>query len=547
MLRRITYTAALILSAVTVMSAGSKAMAQKVKAESVTKISFDVKHGVPIDEMIYGQMLEDCNDSVIYGGLVDRNGKENPAVRNLLQALDIPVMRWPAGTYIHEYHWKNGVGPKEHRPTVAMKCWGGTDPNTFGTDEFLQWCERMGIPAYINFNMSNSLQYGGTIGEALDWMDYAMGDTIEMMGKLRAKYGRKEPYAVPFWCIGNENYGSYGVHRGETATEYSSRLNRWSRTIKASYPNVSLLGIGHTYEWNDTVLAQNGQLVDFLTLHYYLGARVKDGQLMNEELTLFAPAKVEANIVRSIPQLDKANLTKGRLANPIRYSVDEWNNRHAVFDGKEWRFTRKDPRCQFDAACVAGMLNVFIRQSRAVGMANYIFPVNGHGLVKTVGDNDAFRTPVYHVFDLYRHLMKGKAISANVLGPMAAVDYSRLLVEGDMNKDVEQIKKQLPYIDCAAVLSDDGAVRMALVNRSANQTLRADIELDDWCIRQVWRIESDDINASNTSSERNRILPSTQTFKKAKTGGNFKLHIKPCGVVIVELAKCYNKQKDKPY
>ena len=536
MSKRLTYIAALILSAATVISTGTKATAQKKKADFVTHISFDIKHSDAVDEMIYGQMLEDCNDSVIYGGLVDRNGNENPAVRNLLQALDIPVMRWPAGTYIHEYHWKNGIGPKEHRPTVAMKCWGGTDPNTFGTDEFLQWCEKMGVPAYINFNMSNSLQYGGTIGEAIDWMDYTMGNSAETMGKLRARNGRKEPYAVPFWCIGNENYGSYGVHRGETATEYSSRLNRWARAIKASYPNASLLGIGHTYEWNDTVLARNGQLVDFLTLHYYLGARVKDGRLVDEDLTLFAPAKVEANIERCIPQLDKANLAMGRLADPIRYSVDEWNNRHAVYDGKEWRFSRKDPRCQFDAACVAGMLNVFIRQSRAVGMANYIFPVNGHGLVKTVGCNDAFRTSVYHVFNLYRHLMKGKAVSTNVLGPMATVDYSKLLVEGDMNKDVENIRKQLPYIDCAAVLSEDGAVRLALVNRSSRQKLRADIKLGNWHVRRLWRIESDDINASNTASDRNRILPSTQTYKNANTDNDFKLHIKPCGVVIVEFS-----------
>lgn len=534
MSKTILRVAILLYSAVSAAGVCHKAAAQKVKV--ATQISFDVKSAVNVDPMIYGQMLEDCNDSVIYGGLVDRNGRENPAVRNLLRALDIPVMRWPAGTYIHEYHWKNGIGPKERRPTVAMKCWGGTDPNSFGTDEFLQWCEKMGIPAYINFNMSNSLQYGGSIGEAIDWMDYAMGNTVEAMGKLRAANGRAKPYAVPYWCIGNENYGSYGVHRGETASAYSSRLNRWAQAIKSSYPNASLLGIGHTYEWNDTVLARNGQLVDFLTLHYYLGARVKEGRLVDGELTLFAPAKVEANIERSIPQLRKANLTNGRLGNPIRYSVDEWNNRHSVFDGKEWRFSRKDPRCQFDAACVAGMLNVFIRQCGAVGMANYIFPVNGHGLVKTVGDSDAFRTPVYYVFDLYRHLMKGRAITASVFGPMATVDYSKLLVEGDMNKDVEKIKRQLPYIDCAAVLSEDGAVRVALVNRSVSRTLSADIKIGDRRVNRVWRIESDDINASNSPSDRNRVVSKIKTYKKAKSAGSCNLSIKPCGVVIVELS-----------
>ena len=538
--KRNTFVNALVTTVAIVTSIPSVAKMQKDNINEVTRISFSLTSIGSINPMIYGQMLEDCNDSVIYGGLVDHEGKENLAVRDLLLPLDIPVMRWPAGTYIHEYHWKNGIGPKENRPVTPMKCWGGTDPNTFGTDEFLQWCERMDIPAYINFNMTNNTKYGGSIGEAIDWMDYVMADTTEVMGKLRVMNGRVKPYAVPYWCIGNENYGSYGVHRGETASEYSSRLNRWARTIKTSYPNVSLLGIGHLYEWNDTVLKQNGQLVDYLTLHYYLSSRVKDGRLIDEATTLFAPAKVEANIERSIPQLEKANIASGRLANPVRYSVDEWNSRHSVFDGKDWNFTRKDPRRQFDVATIAGMLNVFIRQSHVVGMANYIFPVNGHGLVKTVGDKDAFRTPAYYVFDLYRHLMKGDAITVNVLGPQKNIDFSKLRVEGDMNKDVENIKKQLPYIDCAAVLADDGTVRMALINRSANSALSTMINLGDWGVSRVWRIESDDINTFNTSQNRKRIVPRTKKYDNTKNADNFVLKIKPCGVVIVELSRKRN-------
>ncbi|MDO4556238.1 MAG: hypothetical protein Q4B70_14020, partial [Lachnospiraceae bacterium] len=82
---------------------------------------------VSIDPMIYGQMLEDCNDKIIYGGLINKNGTENSKVNELLKPLDMPVMRWPGGTYVHEYDWKKGIGPKEERPVVDEFAWKGIE------------------------------------------------------------------------------------------------------------------------------------------------------------------------------------------------------------------------------------------------------------------------------------------------------------------------------------------------------------------------------------------------------------------------------------
>jgi alpha-L-arabinofuranosidase len=86
-----------------------------VSGQSVVHISIPDRLEA-IDPMIYGQMLEDCNDSVIYGGLIRGDGTEHPVVNELLKPLNMPIVRWPAGTYIHEYNWENGIGPKESRP-----------------------------------------------------------------------------------------------------------------------------------------------------------------------------------------------------------------------------------------------------------------------------------------------------------------------------------------------------------------------------------------------------------------------------------------------
>src|SRR5690606_2174111 len=140
-------------------------------------------------------------------------------------------------------------------------------------------------------------------------------------------------------------------------------LKQWATTIKQHYPELQLLGIGHTYRWNQRVLDSCGQLVDFLTQHYYVTSRVKDGKIQHATSTLFAPAKMEAHLAMLGAQLDSVNQRLGRNDRPIRLSVDEWNNRHSVNKGDQFKFTRQSPRRQFDVAVAAGMLNAFIRQS----------------------------------------------------------------------------------------------------------------------------------------------------------------------------------------
>lgn len=517
-----------------IVCTGTFASNKKVNRQQ-TRVSVSIPDKpAEIDPMIYGQMLEDCNDKVIYGGLLNSKNEENPAVFELLKPLHIPVMRWPAGTYIHEYDWENGIGPKESRKSVDCVCWGGQDSNLFGTDEFLQWCKKLDIPPYINFNMSNNPKYAASLGDALNWIEYANGSTETAFGMKRAQNGHPEPYQVKYWCIGNENYGSFGVHKSETADFYGNKLNQWATAIKALHPELQLLGVGHTYHWNDTVLRKNSKLIDFLTLHFYMGARVKDEALQDEAFTLFSPAKAEIQISKSAALLDEINARAGRTANPVRFSVDEWNCRHSVFNGEKYAFTRNDPRRQFDVVVTAGMLNVFIRQSPQVGMANYIFPVNGHGLIKTDGNDDAFKSATYSVFELYRKYMVGKKLDMAIEGAAAQLPLDKLRVDGDINKENNSGDLQLNYIDGAAVITDEGTINITLVNRSHNESQKVNLKLPEGYIStRMWKLESNDINMANTPGKREQIIPGDAMLKKQQTS----ITVPPCGFLLIQYTK----------
>lgn len=501
----------------------------------VTEVSVHIPDTtVLIDPMIYGQMLENVNDSAIYGGVADRQGNARQYLLPFLQDLQIPVMRWPGGTVVYEYDWKSGIGPKEKRPTEPNVAWGGIENYQFGTDEFLQWCKQIGTTPYINLNMSLHPDHPGTVTDALEWMEYVNGKTNTEYGHLRAQNGHSEPYGVKYWGVGNENYLDNRAGRvKETDEQYALRLKQWGTTIKQHYPELQLLGIGRSHRWNQRVLDSCGQLIDFLTQHYYVTSRVKDGKIEKASSTLFAPAKMEAHIAMLGKQLDSMNRQLGRSDRPIRLSVDEWNNRHSVNDGDRFKFTRQSPRRQFDVAVAAGMLNAFIRQSPHVGMANYIFPVNAHGLIRTVGNADAYRTPVYYVFQYYRTHLTGRQLVLSMQGPSIAASSIQPTIDGDSG-EVAFMADSLLYVDGAAVLTANKTIRLSLINRSSDKAQKVAVQVPvGYKSKSVWMLSHTDINTANHETQRDAVKPTNKSIKAKQ--GKVTLEIPPCGLYVLEL------------
>ena len=502
-----------------------------------TRVTIDIPETVvQVDPMIYGQMLENVNDSMIYGGVVDLAGNVRNHLIPHLQDLQIPVMRWPGGTVVYEYHWQHGIGPKNQRPSVPTLAWNGVENYQFGTDEFLQWCIEVGTTPYINLNMSLHPDYEGTLGEALDWINYVNDEAHTKWGKLRAENGRPDPYGVQFWCIGNENYlTSRSARVQESDEQYARRLKVWAGTIRHYHPDLKLLGIGHTEQWNQTVLDESGHLIDFLTQHYYVNTMVKDSEIQNPLNSLFAPLKMEAHLAQLGAQLGAMNSKLSRTDHPIRLSVDEWNNRHSVESDGKYTFSRQSPRRQFDVAVVGGMLNAFIRQSPHVGMANYIFPVNAHGLIRTVGNDGAYQTPIYHVFKQYREQMIGNKLNVAVQGPSIDADKLHFTIVGDTRYDsIAMTEKRIPFIDAAAVHHEDGSIYVSLINRSPDAAYPVTIDTPlGYTGESIWTLSHGEINARNSDDNRTEIVPSVRRINTGQ--GHVDTEILPCGLQIIRL------------
>lgn len=168
-----------------------------------------------ISKHIYGQFAEHLG-TCIYGGLwVGEDSKipNTQGYRNdVLQALKdlkVPVLRWPGGCFADEYHWMDGIGPKENRPRMVNNNWGGTvEDNSFGTHEFLNLCELIGCEPYISGNVGS-----GSVEEMAKWVEYMTSEQGSPMAKLRKENGREKPWKVKFFGVGNESWGCGGSMR----------------------------------------------------------------------------------------------------------------------------------------------------------------------------------------------------------------------------------------------------------------------------------------------------------------------------------------------
>ncbi|HEY5909352.1 MAG TPA: alpha-L-arabinofuranosidase C-terminal domain-containing protein [Verrucomicrobiae bacterium] len=196
------------------------------------------------------------------------NGAD-PDVIRLLKESRLPLLRWPGGNFVSAYHWEDGVGPVESRPTKPNYAWGGVEPNTFGTDEFIAFCRAVGCEPMICVNAGT-----GTPAEAARWIEYCNGPATSPMGGRRAANGHPEPYRVRRWEVGNELWGHWQAH-WTTASGYVDRYRQFSRAMLESAPDIQLLACGAPVlwgkNWNDTLIAGLAGDIRSFTDHPLIG------------------------------------------------------------------------------------------------------------------------------------------------------------------------------------------------------------------------------------------------------------------------------------
>lgn len=186
-----------------------------------------------INAEIYGNFSEHLG-RCIYEGLYVGEDSEIPNTKGMrndvvaaLREMKLPVLRWPGGCFADEYHWMDGIGPKESRKKMVNTHWGDvTEDNSFGTHEFFELCAQIGCKTYINGNVGS-----GTVEEMSEWVEYMTFDGVSRMTELRKKNGREKPWKIDYFGVGNENWGC----GGNMTPGYYANLYRRYQTFVRTY------------------------------------------------------------------------------------------------------------------------------------------------------------------------------------------------------------------------------------------------------------------------------------------------------------------------
>src|SRR4249919_1990979 len=222
-----------------------------------------------INKHIYGHFAEHLGHCIYGGFYVGENEKTIPNLNGVrkdiidaLRKLKIPNLRWPGGCFADTYHWKDGVGAKDKRPTMVNKWWGGvTEDNSFGTHDFLNMCEALGAEPYLTGNVGS-----GNSQELADWVQYVNFDGKSPMSDLRKMNGREKPWNVKYWGIGNEAWGCGGNMR----PEYYADIFRKYATFMGGVVHIASGASDADYNWTETLMKNIPlSLLDGIGVHHY--------------------------------------------------------------------------------------------------------------------------------------------------------------------------------------------------------------------------------------------------------------------------------------
>src|SRR5579872_3360362 len=226
-----------------------------VCAQSVVEFPSSMENDTTIiNKNIYGHFAEHLGHCIYSGFYVGDTNQSIPNIDGVrkdviaaLKTLKIPVLRWPGGCFADTYHWKDGVGPKDKRPAIVNKWWGGVlEDNSFGTDHFLNMCELLGAEPYVSGNVGS-----GTVQELADWVQYTNFEGSSPMSDLRTANGRSKPWNVKYWGIGNEAWGCGGNMRAEY---YADIFRKYTTFMGNGLFKIASGANSEDYNWTETMM-----------------------------------------------------------------------------------------------------------------------------------------------------------------------------------------------------------------------------------------------------------------------------------------------------
>lgn len=493
--------------------------------QSVTNIALntDITKDT-ISRHIYGHFSEHLGHC-IYGGIWVGEASSIPNTRGIrndvvaaLKRLNIPNLRWPGGCFADEYHWMDGIGPRESRPKMVNTHWGGVvEDNSFGTHEFLDLCEQLGTEPYICGNLGS-----GTVEEMSKWVEYITFDGESPMANLRKQNGRAEPWKVKYWGVGNENWGCGGNMKAEFYADQYRRFATYCRNYGsnrlykiAGGPNSS------DYNWMEVMMKEipHRQMNGVSVHHYTVPNNWRDKgsatQFTEEEYftTIQKTLFMDELVTRHAAIMDRYDPGKR-----IGMMVDEWGTWYNVEPGTNPGFLFQQNTMR-DAIVAAINLNIFNNHCDRVKMTNIAQTVNVLQAMIFTDNEKMVLTPSFYVYEMYKVHHDAALIPLNFNSP----DY----IFGD---------KKIPAVSASASKDKSGIIHITISNADAVKEQNITFDIRGGSVSSVSGkiITAKELNAHNTFDKPDAVK--ITDFKDAKLSKNsLTLKLPPKSVVMVEL------------
>ncbi len=458
------------------------AHAQSVPLHARIKVDTERVIG-DIDPKIYGNFIEHlgrCIDGGVFdekSPLSDANGFRKDVLA-AAKSLNVSVLRWPGGNFSSNYHWMDGIGPRDHRPPRLEMAWGTVENNRFGTHEFMKYAEMLGAEPYFCANLGT-----GTWTEAQQWVEYCNSSQDTATTRLRKQNGRQDPWNVTYWGLGNEMDGPWQMgHR--TADDYGKFALEAAKLMKLTDPRIKLIAAGSSnfnngidwIGWNRTVLEYLKPQVDYLSLHLYVGNAANDfGDFLASSMTLDERIKTTEGVIDAA----LSGLTPRRK---IYIAWDEWNVWYRARGASQRGRNILEERYNLeDALVVATFLNSFVNHAHIIKMANMAQLVN---VIAPIFANEQgiFLQTIYYPLQLFAGNSKGQALELFVDAPMYP------------NRRFGHVS----YLDASAAW-DNGTLVLNVVNRHPTEAMPTDLELEDKTF--AGPVEISEVNGPDVKSQ----------------------------------------------
>jgi alpha-N-arabinofuranosidase len=511
------------------------AVALAAHAQGTEKVALSVdasKTGAKIDRNLFGQFAEHLGHGIYEGVWVGPDSKipNTRGIRNdvaaALKALRVPNVRWPGGCFADEYHWRKGIGPQ--RAVTLNPNWGGvTEPNAFGTREFMDFISQIGADAYVSINVGS-----GTPQEASEWLEYMTSAQPTTLARERAANGHSLPYKVAYLGVGNETWGCGG---SMTPEHYLSQLKIYSHFVRNFNPAQQdkdrmlkiAVGPGGTEpywsEWTETIMKANQShdwvwSIDGLSMHNYTAgkwppsfASVGFGETEYSQILKFT-LEMEDLIKRHSAIMDKYDPEK-----KVALVIDEWGAWYKPLPGSNPGFLVQQNSLR-DAILTALNLNMFARHAGRVRMANIAQMINVLQAMIMTDKEKMVLTPTYYVFKMYVPFQDAAFVPVE-FDPGA-------YTHGDVT---------LPRVDAIAAKDKTGKLWLAITNLDPNRPVEIDASLAGSTAKQAvgGTLTAPKVDSVNTFAAPDTVVPKSISAKLQD--GKLVLKLEPKSVTVISV------------